>query len=551
MGKHSYEFSNEAQNRLEAFDADKKVQENNLYWESLVGDAGKTDFSDDARQRLLDAQAYHEHRLVMESREDNYNPMDHETTSAAFEREWDAAIAENEDRDNALAEKVNTLDAKLAANPKLRRIQMMANDVDQLRDRIFNAENVERREQILAAKEDKLEELLLAYENESNESPSDRYEILDYALTGHVAAPSSAEVTSETASAESVIDSAPEAAEESTPLFDELSDQYNLNESADQENLAASAESRAMLDDDEEENLAADTEHRAQLDDDEENLAASANIRASLDDDNENLAADPELRAMLDDDIKEENLAANPESRALLNDDEENLAADTEHRAMLNDDSEEENLAADSEHHALLNEEEDKDATLDHPMTRSERVLAWWNGSRLRGFLEERRTSENVKRTVVVLGAAALAAAVAARLGWFHDLGFDPNHTPGHNGGTPNPDTGNNGGDHTAQAPKNHETPAPAPTPNPQEAILAQYEPAFNVPYASGGEDLMKRLGVTPTEWYSKVVPGLLEKYPHDFYPEQVNDYIDVRFDRPGPLPKEIQRDILHRLGKI
>jgi hypothetical protein len=483
MGKHSYEFSNEAQNRLEAFDADKKIQENNLYWESLVGDAGKTDFSDDARQRLLDANAYHEHRLAMEARDVDYIPMDHETTSAAFDREWDAAIVENEARDTALAEKVSTLDAKLAADPKLRRIHMMAKDVDQLRNRIFNAENVERREQILAAKEDKLEELLLAYENESNESPSDRYEILDYALTGHVVPPSSIKGDFETDITESTVDSTPEAPQETTPLFDEIANQYNLDDTHD----------------------------------------------------NENLAADPEHRALLNDDSEEENLAADPEHRALLDD---------------------ENLAADDEHRALLNDEENQEASLDHPMTRSERVLAWWNGSRMHSFFEKRRTSKNMNRTVVALGAVVLGAAVASRLGWFHDFGFDPNHVPDHNGGTLNPDTGNNGGDHEPQAPKVPEnqptpdTPAPAPTPNP-EAILALYEPAFNVPYASGGLDLMNRLNVPASDWYDKVVPGLLEKYPYDFYPEQVNGYIDVRFDRPGPLPKEIQRDILHRLGKL
>lgn len=481
MGKHSYEFSNEAQNRLEAFDADKKVQENNLYWESLIGDAGKTDFSEDAHQRLLDAQTYHEHRLAMEARDDTYSPMDAETTSAAFDREWDAAIEENEARDAAFSEKKNSLDAKLASNVKLRQIQRLSNSIEELREQKVNADNADHLEQLLVAKEDRLESLLLAYENESNESPADRYEILDYTLTGRVVAPSSARTNAEASSVESQEDSTPETLQETTPLFDKLANQYGLG--------------------------------------------------------NENLAADAKHRAMLDDDGEEENLAADLEHHAMLHDNEESLAADAEHRALLNDD------------------QHDKVA-LDHPMTRGERVLAWWNGSRMHSFFEKRRTSKNMNRTVVALGAVVLGAAVASRLGWFHDFGFDPNITPDHHDGTPNPDTGNNGGDHEPQAPKTPENqqapdaPAPAPTPNP-EAILALYEPAFNVPYASGGLDLMGRLNVPASDWYDKVVPGLLEKYPNDFYPEQVNGYIDVRFDRPGPLPKEIQRDILHRLGKI
>jgi hypothetical protein len=553
MGKHSYEFSNEAQNRLEAFDADKKVQENNLYWESLIGDAGKTDFSEDAQQRLLDAQTYHEHRLAMEARDDTYSPMDAETTSAAFDREWDAAIEENEARDAAFSEKKNSLDAKLASNVKLRQIQRLSNSIEELREQKVNADNADHLEQLLVAKEDRLESLLLAYENESNESPADRYEILDYTLTGRVVAPSSARTNAEASSVESQEDSTPETPQETTPLFDELANQYGLGN----ENLAADAKHRAMLDDDgEEENLAADLEHRAMLHDNEESLAADAEHRALLNDDQHegNLAADPELRALLND--NDENLAADAKHRAMLDDDgeEENLAADLEHRAMLHDN--EENLAADAEHRALLNDDQHDKVALDHPMTRGERVLAWWNGSRMHSFFEKRRTSKNMNRTVVALGAVVLGAAVASRLGWFHDFGFDPNITPDHHDGTPNPDTGNNGGDHEPQAPKAPENqqapdaPAPAPTPNP-EAILALYEPAFNVPYASGGLDLMGRLNVPASDWYDKVVPGLLEKYPNDFYPEQVNGYIDVRFDRPGPLPKEIQRDILHRLGKI
>lgn len=579
MAKHSYEFSNEAQNRLDTFDPSKRAQENEEYWNSLIGDAGKTDFSKDAHQRLLDAQDYHNHRLAMEARDDTYSPMD--GSSSAFDQEWDAAIAENEARDKARDDKQAALDAKIASTPKLRRIQMLSRDVDELRSQTFDADNVERREQVLAAKEDKLEELLLAYENESTESPAERNEILDYVISGHFNTPTAHTGNVETASVHTeakTTTSTPEAipvkSEAPSPLYDELARRYNLDDDTSEkaavadsdESLAASEDRLAMLDEADNQQLEASEDRLAVLDaadgveheeviaKDNENLVADEAHLAKLDEadadaDGQRLEADADRLTLLDAaDGVETQTPARAEAVAVV-DHNENLAATPEGLAVLDN--------ADADHEVIVEEHEEEEGyTPQHPMTRRERLLYRWNESRLHRFFERKRTTDNVNRTAMALGAVTIAAAVAAvgyRFGWFHNIGIDPNVIPGtHDGGgnTTPPDNNHDGGTNgsTGNTPDQHPTTPDVP---PVTSPLEVYAPAFNIPQASGGEDLMRRLGVPPIDWYTKVAPGLAEKFPNDFYTQQVGNFTDVRFSHPGQYSQEIEREILHRLGKI
>lgn len=136
MSEKLQQPSNEAADRLAAFEANQEAHDHASYWDAQLGEAGKTDFSDDAKKRLEEVNEYHKHLESLLNRE----------------------AESDEDYYNRLAEEgsEDTFDRALRSDARLRRAEMMAKDIA---DRRANGGDAE----YISDKEAELERLLNEY----------------------------------------------------------------------------------------------------------------------------------------------------------------------------------------------------------------------------------------------------------------------------------------------------------------------------------------------------------------------------------------------------
>ncbi len=139
----------EIASRLNNFNANQADFEAQQFEDSLMGEAGKTDFSDEARTRLEEASAYEDHLKSMAGRDEAHDP---------FEAGLDAL-------DNG--ETADILDRAIQDSPQLRRANMIAQDIARRR-----AEGGAENDAYVIDQEAKLESLLNAY-TESADSDED------------------------------------------------------------------------------------------------------------------------------------------------------------------------------------------------------------------------------------------------------------------------------------------------------------------------------------------------------------------------------------------
>lgn len=158
--------------RLEGFEANKAEHERKQFEDELYGEAGTTDFSEEARKRVEEADEYERHmeRLAKETRSDHDRGLDRlesgEAESAAYNREWDTALVQNDEHDAykmkdelEAKEKADAIEAKIAGNPNLRRMSDIAAQIAELRGNP-DAVDAEKNKKFL---EEKLEGYLLKY----------------------------------------------------------------------------------------------------------------------------------------------------------------------------------------------------------------------------------------------------------------------------------------------------------------------------------------------------------------------------------------------------
>lgn len=168
-----------AKDRLNSFNANKKAHEEVAYWDALNGDAGMNDFSDEARQRLEEADVYDAHLQNLAN--DNRSSADRyfddvekgNVESNGYAKEFDAALEENVAFDeNARAEQAErdaftaSIDNIVASSSQLRRAELLAREVAQNKNYTPNAEDsddVERLADDIKAREDKIEEIVSNY----------------------------------------------------------------------------------------------------------------------------------------------------------------------------------------------------------------------------------------------------------------------------------------------------------------------------------------------------------------------------------------------------
>ena len=130
----------EIADRLNNFAANQADFEAQQFEDSLMGEAGKTDFSDEARTRLEEASKYEAHMKSMAGRSETHDP---------FEAGLDAL-------DNG--EGSDALDRAIQNSPQLRRANMIAQDIARRR-----AEGGTTNEAYIVDQEAKLEALLNEY----------------------------------------------------------------------------------------------------------------------------------------------------------------------------------------------------------------------------------------------------------------------------------------------------------------------------------------------------------------------------------------------------
>jgi len=179
---------------LNNFDAKKAEHDQQAWLNELQGEAGITDFSDDARKRLEELREYHD-KMEQRANEPVRNDEDNKSgnfvdtqrykdlmalnnePSPAYEREWDDAIVENETFDAKLAAdkaqaeaEFAALDTKIAVDPRLRRMNNMSRELAGLREKLVDVDTESRDTARMNDLNDKLQELILRY------SESDDYD---------------------------------------------------------------------------------------------------------------------------------------------------------------------------------------------------------------------------------------------------------------------------------------------------------------------------------------------------------------------------------------
>lgn len=172
--------------RLDNFEANKAAYDQEQFETALYGDAGQIDsagnghFTEEDRARLDEGFAYERYMeaLSMRPHDDRFLADLNGQPSPAFEQEHQDALDENEVRSaRAIAER-QAFNDKLAGDPQVRRMLMMADEIAALGARTFDETNADSLVQSLKDKEDKLNDLLVKYSERDDADPA----VADYII---------------------------------------------------------------------------------------------------------------------------------------------------------------------------------------------------------------------------------------------------------------------------------------------------------------------------------------------------------------------------------
>jgi hypothetical protein len=384
--------------RLDNFEANKAAHDQEAFEKKVYGNAGTTLFNERALRRVEEGATYETHmeQFAADDRsafDRGLDRLESGEVEGAFDREHADAIAENEAFDARNVAHEDEVAATIEASPELRRMVAMARDIAELKNRQVSDDNADMLVDRLKDKEDKLNELLIAYSE--TEGASD--EIIDSIIdsTESIETKSTSEAEPATEASESV-----EAAESS-----DGADRSKVDASRADEEVVPVSDEASTVDVPEREDVDMSWLDDAEASEDEEVVPVSD--EASTVDVPEREDVD---MSWLDD--------------AEASEDEEPAQAEEE--------------SAPKERFSWLR----------HPFLRA--GMLYGNGM---NRLSERSRSKESKRgsatmTAVALGAIATVGAITAyKLGAFDSLfghahggNVDPSHLPqggGHTGATP------------------------------------------------------------------------------------------------------------------
>ncbi len=164
---------------LDDFEQNKAEHDAQRWTEELQGDAGKTDFSDKARQRLDDLDAYYKHLEDMAGKEgrtadDVFNEgQDRLDAEDAVKIPEMYAAAEEEDHKWEEDKKAKFLE-KINSDARLRRIDAISQEVENLHNKKIDGmseEEIAQTEKLIQRREGALEALLSMYEESDDFDP--------------------------------------------------------------------------------------------------------------------------------------------------------------------------------------------------------------------------------------------------------------------------------------------------------------------------------------------------------------------------------------------
>lgn len=187
--------------RLENFEANKAAHEQAQYEQELYGEAGATDFSDEAKKRLEETDVYERHLESMVDRDDDYDE-----------------VANNLEDDSY----ADAIDRRIATDPKLRRMEMIAKGIAKGYATEVTPENADRLPAAIKDKEDKLQELLIEFSENSTLHPAEKEEIMERII--NMSEGSAMDVSSE-ATLETPVTEQEEAPEADNDTADESSEE--------------------------------------------------------------------------------------------------------------------------------------------------------------------------------------------------------------------------------------------------------------------------------------------------------------------------------------
>jgi hypothetical protein len=189
------------------FDANKAHNESETWLNELQGEAGKSDFSDEARQRLDDIAAYHHHmeqlanddRSTFDRNYATFEPQEGETPGT-IEHAWDEARSEsnarNDEVESAASEAAAALDAKIASKTETRFIDMLARQVAELRSKpvtdTITEKDIRTNERRISDLQSQIAERLAKYEESENFDIAVAHALINRTDTGIVASASEA-----------------------------------------------------------------------------------------------------------------------------------------------------------------------------------------------------------------------------------------------------------------------------------------------------------------------------------------------------------------------
>ncbi len=518
--------------RLENFEANKAAHEQAQYEDALYGEAGVTDFSDEAKKRLHEADAYEQHLESMADRGEDYDAV--------------AANLENGDYKDAI-------DRQIATDPNLRRMEMLAKSIASANATEVTPENADRLPGVVKDKEDKLQELMIAFNETSELDPADKDEIMrriidmteQSAASGTASASENQEAAStagtETAEQEQVAEPATESVPVDTPAnegesLEEYEARYGVNPNLaiDPNEMPIAMPDMSGINPEQEQqmefaigDIVRVRRTSGEVEDDWQVLGVSANnpdgrVVVGKDGVGTKRLSWQELVDMQSLEVSSAEEQPEEEQSEVASDDAEQ---DVDHE--VDEDTSDEETGVDNRARSWFKRA--KDAVnggltkLYFGIGRTMNKLA--SNERKEGETDDEyneRMKRNGRRAAV--GIAAVAAAYGAyRL--YH--GIDSGSGGGTGGSSPEhpfnptvdpsdlgPDTPSGGG-------------------NTAHAELLNSD-AWNIPKGSGGEALMDRLGVDKSVWYEHQ-NEFLDRFPNEAF--RMADG-NVGFDDPGRLSK-------------
>lgn len=180
--------------RLNSWDANQAAHDRERFEDELFGEAGKSDFSEEARTRAEEAGAYEDHLESVQGRGDDYDVMSDG--------------------------RMDSVDRDIQADPRLRRAAMIASNVRELGNREISSADADQLSERYEELQDKLADLLSDFDTDSTLHQIQKEEIMSRIIDMTTEAPADS-ATNESLPVEHAVADSQETSAENKPTDEE------------------------------------------------------------------------------------------------------------------------------------------------------------------------------------------------------------------------------------------------------------------------------------------------------------------------------------------